>query len=363
MIEQEGGPISYDTGSCDAGSCGPGDAGAGDEAGAARRARESGDREDAIALAEDEAGRDPGLGLLLELARRGEHDPWDLDIVALTDRYLEALDRRLDARDLGYVARLIFYAAALVHLKAQALAARQARLEAEARGPDPLDDLGALDLDGEGGGGPLSRLRPDDLPLLYPDFMQGGAGRGAPGLVPHDRRARERGLTLLDLIQALKSYDDRIAQREAELAAEEVYDEALLHQECVGTSHQDDLDRDIVEVRHDLWDRLGPDEPLELEALVTPRRSRAAAYLALLFLAHDEEVQLEQQELYGRLWIRRGAYFGEVRAGVRVDDEDEDEDGDGPAGEPEGARVAAAAAQDAETDEAADGGEREDEDD
>ena len=72
--------------------------------------------------------RDPGLGLLLELAKRGEYDPWDVDIVALTDRYLQALDQHLDARDLGQVARLIFYAAALVHLKAQVLAEREARL-------------------------------------------------------------------------------------------------------------------------------------------------------------------------------------------------------------------------------------------
>ena len=35
---------------------------------------------------------DPGLGLLLELAKKGEYDPWDVDIVAVTDRYLQALD-------------------------------------------------------------------------------------------------------------------------------------------------------------------------------------------------------------------------------------------------------------------------------
>ena len=32
---------------------------------------------------------DPGLGLLLEMAKAGDYDPWDVDIVALTDRYLD----------------------------------------------------------------------------------------------------------------------------------------------------------------------------------------------------------------------------------------------------------------------------------
>ena len=67
-------------------------------------------------------GNDPGLELLVDLAKKGEADPWDLDVVSLTDRYLEALDEQLDARDLGRVARLIFYAACLIHLKAQAMA-------------------------------------------------------------------------------------------------------------------------------------------------------------------------------------------------------------------------------------------------
>jgi segregation and condensation protein A len=263
--------------------------------------------------------RDPGLGLLLELAKRGEYDPWDIDIVALTDRYLAALDESLDARDLGHVARLIFYAAALVHLKAQALAEREARIRRE-ESCGTLDEQMAELADqlryGRG-------LLPGDQPLVYPDFLADGShGNGMAGLMPRDRRPRERGLTLVDLIAALRSYDEKIAQREAELANQETYDELATHEECVSTSHQDDLDRDIVGVRQDLWAKLDTaDKQVRLEDLLGPERTKAGAYLALLFLAQDEEVILDQKTCYGELRIGRGAHFGEIRAGVRTEDD------------------------------------------
>src|SRR5581483_10470461 len=104
------------------------------------------------------AGGDPGIALLLELARAGRIDPWNIDIIKVTDEYLRALDK-LDARDLARSARCIFYAAALVHLKARALAERHSRAL--------LD--GALDAENGDEAGFGRGLRPGDLPLLYPD--------------------------------------------------------------------------------------------------------------------------------------------------------------------------------------------------
>lgn len=257
--------------------------------------------------------RDPGLGLLLDLARRGEYDPWDVDIVALTDRYLAALDEHLDARDLGHVARLIFYAAALVHLKAQALAEREARHKQQQLDQALDADMAAFadELCGRRG------LLPGDGPLVYPDFLTDPSRGGVAGLAPRERRPRARGLTLVDLIAALRGYDERLAQHEAALAEQQAIDYEAAHVECVGTSHQDDLDQDIVDVRLHLWRRLeAPGAVARLEDLVEGRVSRAGAYLALLFLAQDEEVVLEQDAFYGELRVTRGPHFGEVRAGV-----------------------------------------------
>lgn len=267
-------------------------------------------------------GNDPGLGLLLDLAKKGEYDPWDLDIVAVTDSYLAALDEHLDPRDLGRVARLIFYAAALIHLKAKALADRQAFLDYE----EALEQTLAEELDLLEGseGGP--RLRPGDMPLDYGFMGPGGNGL----LAPSDRPVRPQGLTLADLISALRDYDDRHALREAELEAEPLFDAGIALDECVGSSHEDDLDQDVIDVRLELWGLLAEDGGLDraaLEQLVTDRRSKSATYLALLFLAQDEEILLDQESFYdGPVMIVRGPYFGEIRAGVSRDDDDEDEE-------------------------------------
>lgn len=281
------------------------------------------------------AGQDPGLEILLEMAKRGEFDPWNVDVVVLTDRYLVAMDaevnarqetaqategaapaRRFEARDLSRMARLVFYAAAMIHLKAQALAEREARLAEERRQAELL--AAGLDLTGDFLDESGCRLRPDDLPLLYPDFMS-GAERGAMPLAPRDRPPRNRGLTLIDLIVALRSYDERLVEREALLSEMPVFDGSMALEECVGSAHEDALDQDIIEIRQLLWERLGEGQRMELAELVTPTRSRAAAYLALLFLSHDEEVQLEQEVFYGPLFVVRGQYFGQVRAGVATE--------------------------------------------
>ena len=52
------------------------------------------------------------------------------------------------------------------------------------------------------------------MPLDY-GFME-GRERGAPiGLAPQERPVRQRGLSLVDLIVALREYDERLALREA----------------------------------------------------------------------------------------------------------------------------------------------------
>ena len=138
-------------------------------------------------------GTDPGLGLLVDLARRGEYDPWNVDIVSVTDHYLEALDETLDARDLQRVARLIFYAAALIHLKARAMAARQQALDYEDVVEQTLLDEFGNELGGPDPGYP--RLRPGDEPLDY-GFLGGGEDAGGMGglLSPREKPLR----TLLD---------------------------------------------------------------------------------------------------------------------------------------------------------------------
>jgi segregation and condensation protein A len=313
ILERDTGPgMEPGLGAAEAGSTGPDLTGFGGRLG--ERLRDANDLERAVGEVAG-VGDDPGLGLLLDLAKRGEYDPWNVDIVSVTDSYLEALDENLDAQDLRRVARLIFYAAALIHLKAKALAERQKHLDYE----EALEQAFAEEFGDAFEDGPVSRLRPGDQPLDYGFLADGGPASFGPA----ERPVRERGLSLVDLIVALREYDDRLA--EAELAEEEedpLFTGDMAYDECVGGSHQEDLGTDIVEVRQVLWDKLADRDSVTLEEL-SEGRNRASSYLALLFLAQDEEVVLEQEVFYKDLAVAKGPHFGEIRAGVWDEDEDE----------------------------------------
>jgi segregation and condensation protein A len=58
--------------------------------------------------------------ILVGLAERGEIDPWNIDILEVTDRFLSELDR-LRQLDLRISGRTLFFAATLLRLKSEFL--------------------------------------------------------------------------------------------------------------------------------------------------------------------------------------------------------------------------------------------------
>ncbi len=64
---------------------------------------------------------DPGIEILVEMAERREIDPWDIDIIQVTNGYLQRLDER-GMMNLPVTGKMFFYAAVLLRMKAEALA-------------------------------------------------------------------------------------------------------------------------------------------------------------------------------------------------------------------------------------------------
>ena len=58
--------------------------------------------------------------ILVQMAERGEIDPWNIDIVEVTDRFLSELERRKEL-DLRISGRTLFYAALLLRMKSDHL--------------------------------------------------------------------------------------------------------------------------------------------------------------------------------------------------------------------------------------------------
>ena len=122
-------------------------------------------------------------------------------------------------------------------------------------------------------------------------------------------------MTLLDLILALRSFDERSAAREDAFLEIPQFDGEIASDECLGVTHRDDLERDKAEVRELLAARNAaePGKGVFDVDLIGPERPREAVFLALLSLSADEEVELDQEILYGELLVRVGPQFGKPR--------------------------------------------------
>ncbi|WP_435185035.1 segregation/condensation protein A [Halobellus sp. EA9] len=275
--------------------------------------------------------------LLVQLAEEGEIDPWDVDLVEATDAFLDALDET----DLRTSGRALFYAAVLLRMKSDALLEPDEEEEAEL---EPWEE--ALE---RGGSGPIA----------------GGAdGDGAPGFDPVDaleaemdrrldrKHARGSPETLDELVRELREaereswwkrrreYDTSDSPRGAQRGTQTLdYRSAddfrdtnePTAADVTDTAHTEDIETSIAAVREAVevhYDN-GRDEVLFAEikgAAETP----VTTYLALLFLSHRGQIRLQQDDLFGDLWVQNpGAEFDDGDEATETEAETGDADVDG----------------------------------
>ena len=244
--------------------------------------------------------------LLVQLAKDGEIAPWDIDIVRVTERFLD----RLDDADLRAGGRALFYASVLLRMKSDAM------LDEDEPEPDPEpepwetpaaehDPFASLEreidrrLDRKHARGTPRTL--DELVRELRDRERETAWKESRTYDTSDSPAGyARGTQTLDY----RSGDDvRLDDepREAD-ALGRTHDE-----------HMEDIINDVYVALQSHYDG-GRDEVLFAEVREAGG-SVVDTYLGLLFLAHRGRVRLEQDELFGDLWIQDpGAVGGEQAA-------------------------------------------------
>lgn len=266
-----------------------------------------------------EGGARLAIRLLQDAAERGDLDPWDVDVIAVVDGFLDQLHQRIAMprlaavggryeQDLAETSEAFLAAAVLVGLKAELLEASTL--------PPPIDGQGEFgceadddhDLWAAEGGPPLPR-RPERQLLRRPV--------APPPL--------QRPVTLGELIRQLEDIAARLEEEGApgrrRHRPRRLSDRAAIEQ-VANLAHREKLPETTAALSRFLrewppaagW--VGFDTLVEAwaEAVVLGEGSdsldcdRVGVFWALLFLCHQGNLELHQQGgLFGPLTLRRPA--------------------------------------------------------
>lgn len=266
---------------------------------------------------EDDDAVEP-VELLVQLAEEGEIEPWDIDIVEVTDAFLA----KLDAADLRTSGRALFYASVLLRMKSDEMLASDEQEE------EAFDDWEAELGMGMGMDDPDAPPAEDPIAGLEAEMerrLERKQARGSPETLDElvrELRDAERDSWWKESREYDTSGSPRGFQRGTQTLDYHSADEFRAEDEptaddVTGTAHGEDIEETIDRVYEALDDQYsaGRDEVLFAE-VETTGGSRVETFLALLFLSHRGQVRLQQDELFGDLWIRNPAAVGEANEAV-----------------------------------------------
>ena len=245
-----------------------------------------------------------GIAMLIDLAQRGEIDPWDVKVIDAIDLHLSKLPLQADATlahkqaNLSQSGQAFLWAAMLVLLKAESLEQSQS----------PAEDFEFIE---------------EDL-----DFEAISAAGLPRNLERHIRRRltspphKTRPVTLQDLIQQLRQIADKIA--EPTVVRRSIRGKAMsvkrATQTIAGLAHDENLTEMAALVAEflvnytsetnfwtlddlvNLWSDKFPAAPGKHHGV---NHDRVGVFWALLLLSAQSKVELDQTEFYQTLTIRR----------------------------------------------------------
>jgi segregation and condensation protein A len=220
--------------------------------------------------------QEESIEILLEMARSGEIDPWNIDIIDVTDKFLAKLVER-EKVDLRAPARTLLYASILLRMKSDILV--------NAPPPEPEDDY-------------------------VPDFEM--SMEEFPVLEPRQRHSAARPVTLQELITELQR---AVATKDVSHMRKSLKIEKLPRktiEEVLSVAHSEDIEKSILEMISALDGEFAYREFVMFSELVKDHTPHGIVdvYLPLLFLANRKYITLTQEILFEDIFIRRPKQIG-----------------------------------------------------
>ncbi len=240
-----------------------------------------------------------GIEILVQMARQGKIDPWNIDIIDITDKYLTHLFQS-KSQNLRLTGRTLLFASILLKLKSNILEGVElSDFDTQPEEPEFYDDE-PLDYEQE--------YIPTNNVVSIDEVLQRRTSV---------RLNRNRVVTLRDLIRQLEFYemlDKKQSLKNAhERAKRRVKNYSNLSPEdIINLAHDEYIEKGVERLRANLEDILNRQDKIELNELTLLGMDKISAYISLLFLTAESDYDLEQDEFYSDLYVVKREHVSET---------------------------------------------------
>ena len=256
-----------------------------------------------LGLTKDGKLKSEGIGILVDMAKAGKIDPWNIDIVDVTDKYLAHMVQ-MKSQNLRVTGRTFLFAAILLKLKSNVLEGIDI-MSVEQSEQDDLqyDDDGFIVDYGEDDYVPTNNVISIDEVLQRRTSV---------------RLNHNRVVTLKDLIRQLQFYE-KLEQRQSLKSAHERAKRRvqsysrLTPDDIVNLAHEEYIESCVLTLKENLGQIFEKNDKIELNELTLLGMDRVSAYIALLFLTAETDYDLKQDEFYSDLYVVKGGENNEQR--------------------------------------------------
>jgi len=252
-----------------------------------------------------------GIGILVQMAKTGKIDPWNIDIVDVTDKYLTHICE-MKSQNLRLTGRTFLFAAVLLKLKSNVLEGIDLmQFESNIASFEPeFDDDGFIAEYGE------EEYIPTNNVISIDEVLQRRTSV---------RLNNKRVVTLRDLIRQLEFYENLEKKQSLKSAHERAKRRVqsysrLTPDDIVNLAHEEYIEDCVLKLKENLEQIFTKNEKIELNELTLLGMDRISAYIALLFLTAETDYDLRQDEFYSDLYVVSGKTksgeideFGELR--------------------------------------------------
>lgn len=235
------------------------------------------------------------IEIIVDMAKTGKIDPWNIDIVKVYDEYMKKLAELNAQNNLKFVGRAFLFASILLNLKSKVLNGLSlADFEPEMDPEDFINDYMDGDYEEE-------QLKlPSNNVISFDEVLQRRTST---------KMNRTRAITLNDLIRHLEFYEQlekkRTIKNTLERQQRRGKNYSKLTTNDILDMAQDEYIEELVEkMDQNLTKILEREEKIELSDLKVIGFSKPAAYIAILFLCSRGKYDIEQKEFYGDLFVK-----------------------------------------------------------